>query len=248
MARLGTDELMEVAARAFAVRCSQDAVLATVGAELERREDWRASGATSLGSWLVQQLGVSDGHGSGLCRGGLARERPPAPGRRALRGSPQPRQGAVGGRGGHAPRPRPSGPRRPGRCRFKDLGALVRAEALPTPASDRAEEEAALAALQRRPGAPSWPSCPRSPTPRCGPCSRPGSRRWARTARRPSTSAGPTPWSRPWSARRASGSSRVPLVVAHVPFEVLARPDVDAARRTRTRRAHQRRRGAAPGL
>lgn len=60
VARLGTAELMEVAARAFRVRCSQDAVLTGVCAELDRREEWRATGATSLGAWLVQHLGVSD--------------------------------------------------------------------------------------------------------------------------------------------------------------------------------------------
>src|ERR1700722_19997894 len=59
VAGLETSELMAVATQAFRVRCSQDAVLATVCAELDRREDWRASGATSLGSWLAQHLGVS---------------------------------------------------------------------------------------------------------------------------------------------------------------------------------------------
>jgi hypothetical protein len=42
-ARLRTEELMEVAAWAFRVRCAQDAVLATVCAELDRREDWRTT-------------------------------------------------------------------------------------------------------------------------------------------------------------------------------------------------------------
>src|SRR5580698_8177237 len=56
---LGTAELMGLASQAFAVRCAQDAVLARVCAELDRREDWRATGATSLGAWLEQRLGVS---------------------------------------------------------------------------------------------------------------------------------------------------------------------------------------------
>ena len=42
VSRLETGELMGLASQAFAVRCSQDAVLATVCAELDRREDWRA--------------------------------------------------------------------------------------------------------------------------------------------------------------------------------------------------------------
>ena len=62
VARLGTEELMETAARAFRVRCSQDAVLATVCAELDRREDWRATGATSLVAWLVQHLEIGRAH------------------------------------------------------------------------------------------------------------------------------------------------------------------------------------------
>ena len=60
VASLETTELMDVVARAFRVRCAQDAVLATLCAELERREGWRQTGGTSLGSWLVQHLGVSD--------------------------------------------------------------------------------------------------------------------------------------------------------------------------------------------
>ena len=60
VSRLEATELMSLASQAFAVRCSQDAVLATLCAEMDRREDWRDSGATSLGAWLVQHLGVSD--------------------------------------------------------------------------------------------------------------------------------------------------------------------------------------------
>ena len=68
VARLDTSDLMEMAARAFRVRCSQDAVLATVCGELDRREDWRASGATSLGGLArVQHLGRFGRNGSDLC-------------------------------------------------------------------------------------------------------------------------------------------------------------------------------------
>src|ERR1700722_765263 len=69
VAGLETSELMAVATQAFRVRCTQDAVLATVCAELDRREDWRATGGTSLGSWLAQHLGGSDATARGYAQG-----------------------------------------------------------------------------------------------------------------------------------------------------------------------------------
>jgi len=58
---------MDVVAQAFGVRCAQDAVLARACGELDRRQDWRASGAVSLGSWLMSQLGVSSGTARAYC-------------------------------------------------------------------------------------------------------------------------------------------------------------------------------------
>ncbi len=102
VARLGTEELMEVAARAFRVRCSQDAVLATVCAELDRREDWRATGATSLGSWLVQHLGVSDATARAYAQVAEHVSDLPHLAAGLSEGAPHPRQGARGAWRGHA--------------------------------------------------------------------------------------------------------------------------------------------------
>jgi Domain of unknown function (DUF222) len=140
VARLGTDELRELAARAFAVRCSQDAVLARVGAEVDRRQGWRASGATSLGSWLVQQLGVSAATARAYAEvaahvddlpqlaAGLAEGRLNLDKVRSVLAVARPESEAEWAEAA-------------GALSFKDLEALVRAEERPSRASDRAEEE-----------------------------------------------------------------------------------------------------------
>ena len=79
MSRLGTSELMGLASEAFAVRCAQDAVLAAVCGELDRRQGWRDSGATSLVAWLVQRLGVSGATARTYAGVGEQLERPAPP-------------------------------------------------------------------------------------------------------------------------------------------------------------------------
>jgi Domain of unknown function (DUF222) len=227
LARLGTEELRELAARAFAVRCSQDAVLASVGAEVDRRQDWRASGATSLGSWLVQQLGVSAAtarayaevasHVSDLphLAAGLAEGRLNLDQLRAVLAVATPETDAQWAEAA-------------GALSFKDLEALVRSKELPTRASDRADEERrslrfnparrslvaqlpplsyaeVRAVLEARVKA--MGSEPETPL----------DQRLADALVSLLTQSGP--------ANGAAGSARVPLVVAHVPFEVLVDPD-----------------------
>ena len=140
LSRLTATELMGLASQAFAVRCSQDAVLATLCAELDRREDWRASGATSLGAWLVQHLGVSDATARAYAQvseqvvdlphlaSGLATGRVSLDKVRSVLGVATPQNEA---RWAEAA----------AELSFRDLGDLVRATELPSRASDAAEQD-----------------------------------------------------------------------------------------------------------
>ena len=178
----------------------------TCCAELDRRQGWRASGATSLGSWLVQQLGVSDATArayaevarhSATCRilaAGLAEGRLNLDKVRCVLAVAGARQRGRVGRGGRE-------------LSFKDLRRWCGSKQA-HPRVGRADEEKRSVRFNDA-CAPWWPSCPRSPTPRCAPCSRRGPSRSARTARRP----------RPAPGRRlglavlgagTSGSARVP--------------------------------------
>ena len=233
-----------MAARAF--RAAAPCGLATVcSAELDRREDWRATGATSLGAWLVQQLGVCAATaraysqvaehvsdlphlGAGLLEGRLSLDKV-----RSVLGVATPENEAEWAEAAESLGARPR--------------ALVRSKALPTRGSDRAERGEALAALQRRLAhhrgpAGSGPLCRR-----------------AFRARVPGKATAGSDGETPSDQRRADafvacddrggavGRLALPLVVAHVPFES-ARPRVRAPRRAQNGRAHQRRVVAAPGL
>ena len=140
VSRLGTKELMGLASQAFAVRCSQDAVLAMLSAELDRREDWRESGATSLGAWLVQHLGVSD-----------ATARAYAQVSEQVDDLPHLRSDLAAGRlsldkvrsvlGVATPQNEAGWAEAAAELSFRDLGDLVRSKQLPTRASDAAEQD-----------------------------------------------------------------------------------------------------------
>jgi Domain of unknown function (DUF222)/HNH endonuclease len=58
-----TADLMDEAERLGRVISSALGALLTAVGELDRREAWRAEGATSSGAWLTQRLGVSEGTG-----------------------------------------------------------------------------------------------------------------------------------------------------------------------------------------
>ena len=212
---------MEVAARAFRVRCSQDAVLATVCAELDRREDWRASGATSLGSWLVQRLGVSDATAraysqvaeavtdlphlaAGLSDGSLNLDKV-----RSVVGVATPHNEAGWAEAAAA-------------LSYKDLGALVRSTQVPTRESDRAEQDKrslrfndALRTIVAQLPAVSYAQV----------------RSVLGQRAKKIGSDGETPLDQRLAdalvslTRSDGGTSGAPVVVAHVPFEVLADPD-----------------------
>ena len=59
VARLSDEEIFSLAQESFAQRSRHDALLCLLGGELERREGWRAQGATSLVAWLEAHLGLS---------------------------------------------------------------------------------------------------------------------------------------------------------------------------------------------
>ena len=61
VARLTDEEIFSLAEEAFALRSRQDALLCLLGGELDRRESWRAHGATSLAAWFQDRLGLSAG-------------------------------------------------------------------------------------------------------------------------------------------------------------------------------------------
>jgi hypothetical protein len=61
--KTSTADLMDEAERLGRVLSSALGALLTAVGELDRREAWRAEGATSLGAWLTQRLGVAEATG-----------------------------------------------------------------------------------------------------------------------------------------------------------------------------------------
>ena len=158
----GPTELMAVASEAFRVRCSQTRCWPSSVPSWTVVKIGGPGGATSLGSWLVQHLGVSDA---------TARTYSPVAERQSTcliwpLGSPRAvslGQGASLCGCGHA-QTEARWAEAAGELSFRDLGELVRSKKLPSRASDQAEQESARCASTIR-CAPSWPSCPRWPMP-----------------------------------------------------------------------------------
>jgi hypothetical protein len=61
--KTSTDDLMDETERLGRAISSLLGKLLPIAGELDRREAWRAEGATSLGAWLTQRLGVAEGTG-----------------------------------------------------------------------------------------------------------------------------------------------------------------------------------------
>ena len=59
LSTLSTDGLMELAAASSRRMACEAGSLVRCAAELERRQGWRAEGATSLEAWIVERCGVS---------------------------------------------------------------------------------------------------------------------------------------------------------------------------------------------
>jgi hypothetical protein len=223
VAGLGTSDLMDVAAQAFRVRCSQEAVLATVCAELERREGWRETGATSLGSWLVQRLGVSDATARGYAQvagrvddlphlaHSLARGQVSLDKAKVLAGVARPQDDADWAEAA-------------GELSFKDLRALVRSKRVPSRACDVAEQDQRSVRFNDT----SRTMVAQLPTE-----SYVALRSVLEKRAKKMDSDGHTPFDQRLAdalvsclrPEGAHGSSGAPLVVAHVPYEVLADPD-----------------------
>jgi hypothetical protein len=224
VAKLGTDSLMEMAAQAFRVRCSQDAVLASVCGELDRRQDWRATGATSLGGWLVQQLGVSDATARAYAR--VAEQ---------VGDLPHLAQGLSSGRlnldkvrsvlGVASPKSEAGWAEAAAELSFKDLVALVRSEKLPSAPSDQLDEERRSVRFN---------DTLRTLVAQLPPVSYAAVRSVLERRAEQIGSDGETPLDQRLADALVSllgseggqgpGPSRIPLVVAHVPFEVLSDP------------------------
>jgi hypothetical protein len=223
VAALEATELMTVAAQAFRVRCSQDAVLATVCAELDRRQDWRASGATSLGSWLVQHLGVSDA--TARAYSAVAEK---------VSDLPHLAAGLSDGRlnldkvrsvvGVATPETEAGWAEAAGELSFKDLRELVRSKKAPTRKSDRLEHDKrslrfndSLRTIVAQLPAASYAQV----------------RSVLEKRAKKISSDGSTPLDQRLAdalvslTRSDSGASGAPVVVAHVPFEVWADPACD---------------------
>ncbi len=56
---MSNEEIMELAAESARRMASQAGLIVLLTGELDRREGWRAEGATSLETWMVERLGVS---------------------------------------------------------------------------------------------------------------------------------------------------------------------------------------------
>jgi hypothetical protein len=59
VAKMSSEEIMELAAESARRMASQAGLILQLTGELDRREGWRAEGATSLESWMVERMGVS---------------------------------------------------------------------------------------------------------------------------------------------------------------------------------------------
>ena len=195
LARLSDAELMEEAAATSRALASLAGRFVLVTAELDRREGWRAEGATSLESWIMERCGVSlptarayaavgerlfdlPHLAAALCEGTLSFDKV-----RAVAESASPETRRRVGRGGQGVLGAPAG-----RARPLEPGALR------GPGPRRRTTPGRCASTARC--APSAPSCPKSPMSPCAPASRPRPGPIPPMERPGGTSAWPTPSSR----------------------------------------------------
>ena len=59
IAKMSTEEIMEEVAETSRRLASQAGRIVLLTGELDRRQGWRAEGATSLEAWIVERCGVS---------------------------------------------------------------------------------------------------------------------------------------------------------------------------------------------
>ncbi len=140
VARLSDEEIFSLAEKAFAIRSRQDALLCLLGGELDRRETWRAHGATSLAAWFQDRLGMSAGSARTYAKVGEHLIDLPHLARSLSEGQVSLDKAkvlaAVAG-----PENDAAWTEEAERLSVHDLRALVRSKELPTRASDRSDEE-----------------------------------------------------------------------------------------------------------
>jgi hypothetical protein len=140
VARLSDEEIFSLAEEAFAIRSRQDALLCLLGGELDRRESWRAHGATSLAAWFQERLGLSAASARTYATVGEHLIDLPHLARSFSEGQVSLDKAkvlaAVAG-----PEDDAAWTEEAERLSVHDLGALVRSKELPTRASDRSDEE-----------------------------------------------------------------------------------------------------------
>jgi hypothetical protein len=223
VAGLSDEEIYSLAQETFVLRSRQDALLCLLGGELDRRQGWKASGATSLAAWLQQRFGLSAGSARTYAKVGehlidlphlahsLARGQVSLDKAKVLAGVARPQDDADWAEAA-------------GELSFKDLRALVRSKRVPSRACDVAEQDQRSVRFNDT----SRTMVAQLPTE-----SYVALRSVLEKRAKKMDSDGHTPFDQRLAdalvsclrPEGAHGSSGAPLVVAHVPYEVLADPD-----------------------
>ncbi len=223
VARLSDEEICSLAEEAFVIRSRQDALLCLLGGELDRREGWRANGATSLLAWFQERLGLSVASARTYATVGEHLIDLPHLARSLSAGQVSlDKAKVVAGVAG--PEDDKAWTESAESLSLHDLGALVRAQALPSRASDKMDEEKRSLRFN---------DSLRTIVAQLPPVSYGAVRAVLEERVKKMGSDGETSLDQRLadalvsSVTRSggSGSARLPLVVAHVPFELWRDPD-----------------------
>ena len=224
VAGLSDEEIFSLAEEAFALRSRQDALLCLLGGELDRRQGWRDSGATSLVAWLEQRFGLSAASARTYSVVGEHLIDLPHVARALSEGQVSLDKAKVLS-GVATPQNEAGWAEAAAELSFRDLGDLVRSKQLPTRASDAAEQDKrslrfndSLRTIVAQLPAVSYAQV----------------RAVLEKRAKKIDSDGETPFDQRLADALVSlcggeggtsaGAGSAPLVVAHVPFEVLADP------------------------
>jgi Domain of unknown function (DUF222) len=230
VARLSNEEIFSLAEEAFALRSRQDALLCLLGGELDRRQCWRDSGATSLVAWLEHHLGLSAASARTYASVGEHLIDLPHVARALASGQVSLDKAKVLA-GVASPENEAGWAEAAAELSYRDLGELVRSKKPPTKERDKDDQDKrslrfndALRTIVAQLPAASFAQV----------------RSVLERRAKKIGSDGETPFDQRLAdalvsltaegvggggVAGGSGSASVPLVVAHVPFEVLADPD-----------------------
>jgi hypothetical protein len=221
VARLSDEEIFSLAQEAFALRSRQDALLCLLGGELDRRQTWRDSGATSLVAWLEQHLGLSGA--SARTYASVGEHLIDLPHVARALGDGQVSLDKVRSLLGVATPENEAGwAEAAAELSYRDLGELVRSKKLPTRASDAVEHEKRSLRFNDALG---------TIVAQLPPASYAQVRSVLEKRAKKIGSDAETPFDQRLAdalvslTRDGSGGSSSPLVVAHVPYEVVADPE-----------------------